>query len=167
LGGLSWEFCEAKLRHCGIDSGIVPGRKFLPIHVRAEIERKFRNHEFTCEKELTMSIISGKYKVVIIWHLGNEGPLRFGELFKLFNGISNRILTKQLRDLEQDGIISRNIYPVVPPKVEYYLTELGETLLPIVNDIYRWGKENMQYYYEKVQAKEAADRSKKQLKDQP
>ncbi|MDR2757757.1 MAG: helix-turn-helix transcriptional regulator [Spirochaetaceae bacterium] len=111
-----------------------------------------------------MSIISGKYKVVIIWHLGNEGPLRFGELFKLFTGISNRILTKQLRDLEQDGIISRSIYPVVPPKVEYYLTDLGKTLLPIVNDIYRWGKENMRYYYEKVQAKEAvqeADQLKK------
>jgi DNA-binding HxlR family transcriptional regulator len=128
----------------------------LPIQLRAEIERKFKNHEFTCEKELTMSIISGKYKVVIIWHLGNEGPLRFGELFKLFAGISNRILTKQLRELERDGIISRNIYPVVPPKVEYYLTDLGKTLLPIVNDIYRWGKENMHYYYEKVRTTEAA-----------
>jgi DNA-binding HxlR family transcriptional regulator len=133
-----------------------PKGEDLPIHLRAEIERKFKNHEFTCEKELTMSIISGKYKAVIIWHLGNEGPLRFGELFKLFSGISNRILTKQLRELEQDGIISRNIYPVVPPKVEYYLTDLGQTLLPIVNDIYRWGKENMRYYYEKVQIKESA-----------
>jgi DNA-binding HxlR family transcriptional regulator len=145
-----------RLYYTCIDSGTAPGRKLLPIQLRAEIERKFKNHEFTCEKELTMSIISGKYKVVIIWHLGNEGPLRFGELFKLFTGISNRVLTKQLRDLEQDGIISRSIYPVVPPKVEYYLTDLGKTLLPIVNDIYRWGKEKMQYYYEKVQAKEAA-----------
>jgi DNA-binding HxlR family transcriptional regulator len=136
----------------------------MPIQLRAEIERKFKNHEFTCEKELTMSIISGKYKVVIIWHLGNEGPLRFGELFKLFAGISNRVLTKQLRDLEQDGIISRSIYPVVPPKVEYYLTDLGKTLLPIVNDIYRWGKENMRYYYEKVQAKEAAQEAAAKLK---
>jgi DNA-binding HxlR family transcriptional regulator len=146
------------------DSGTVPGRKPLPIHLRAEIERKFKNHEFTCEKELTMSIISGKYKVVIIWHLGNEGPLRFGALFKLFPGISNRILVKQLRDLEQDGIIFRHIYPVVPPKVEYYLTDLGKTLLPIVDDIYRWGKENMRYYYEKVQAKEAAQEAAGQLK---
>jgi DNA-binding HxlR family transcriptional regulator len=118
------------------------------IQLRSEIERKFRNQEFTCEKELTMSIISGKYKVVIIWHLGNEGPHRFGQLFRLFHGISNRILTKQLRDLEQDGIIARHVYPVVPLKVEYYLTERGKTLLPIVNEIYRWGKENMQYYYD-------------------
>jgi DNA-binding HxlR family transcriptional regulator len=125
----------------------------MSIHLRAEIERKFKNHEFVCEKELTMSIISGKYKVVILWHLGNEGPRRYSELFKLFPGISNRVLTKQLRDLEQDGIISRKVYPVVPPKVEYYLTKMGRTILPIVNDIWLWGKENMQFYYEKFQAK--------------
>jgi DNA-binding HxlR family transcriptional regulator len=124
----------------------------MPIKLRSEIERKFKNKEFTCEKELTMSIISGKYKVVIIWHLGNEGPHRYGELFKLFPGISNRILTKQLRDLEQDGIVSRTVYPVVPPKVEYFLTEMGQSILPIVNDIWRWGKEHMRFYYEKFQA---------------
>jgi DNA-binding HxlR family transcriptional regulator len=128
----------------------------VSIHLRAEIERKFRNHEFTCEKELTMSIISGKYKVVIIWHIGHEGPLRYNELFKLFSGISNRILTKQLRDLEQDGIISRRVYPVVPPKVEYFLTGMGDTLLPIVDSIWQWGKENMHYYYEKFQLRKKA-----------
>lgn len=126
----------------------------MPIQLRAEIERRLRNHEFTCEKELTMSIISGKYKIVIIWHLGNERPHRYGELFKLFPGISNRILTKQLRDLEQDGIVARNIYPVVPPKVEYYLTDLGNTILPIVNEMWSWGKTNMQYYYEKLVEKD-------------
>ncbi len=126
----------------------------MPIQLRAEIERRLNNNEFNCEKELTMSIISGKYKIVIIWHLGNEGPHRYGELFRLFKEISNRILTKQLRELEQDGIISRHIYPVVPPKVEYYLTDLGKTILPIVNDMWRWGKENMAYYYEKLQARD-------------
>jgi DNA-binding HxlR family transcriptional regulator len=128
--------------------------EYVSIQLRYEIERRLRNHEFTCEKELTMSIISGKYKIVIIWHLGNEGPHRYGELFKLFPGISDRILTKQLRDLEQDGIISRKVYPVVPPKVEYLLTDLGKTILPIVNEMWRWGKENMQYYYEKLLEKD-------------
>lgn len=129
----------------------------MPIQLRAEIERRLRNNEFNCEKELTMSIISGKYKVVIIWHLGNEGPHRYGELFRLFKEISNRILTKQLRELEQDGIISRHIYPVVPPKVEYYLTDLGKTILPIVNDMWLWGKANMGYYYEKLQDRDSLD----------
>jgi DNA-binding HxlR family transcriptional regulator len=129
----------------------------LPIQLRTEIERRLRNNEFNCEKELTMSIISGKYKIVIIWHLGNEGPHRNGELLRLFKDISNRILTKQLRELEQDGIISRHIYPVVPPKVEYYLTDLGKTILPIVNDMWLWGKENMAYYYEKLQSRDSLD----------
>ncbi|MCL2008614.1 MAG: winged helix-turn-helix transcriptional regulator [Treponema sp.] len=97
-----------------------------------------------------MAVISGKYKVVIIWHLGHEGPLRYGEIYKLFPGISDRILTKQLRELEQDGIVGREVFPVVPPKVEYHLTELGSTLLPIVDEIWRWGKENMKYYHEKL-----------------
>ena len=130
----------------------------MSIRLRSEIERKFRNHGFTCEKELTMSIISGKYKVVIIWHLGNEGPHRYNTLFKLFPGISNRILTKQLRDLEQDGIVFRRVYPGTPLKVEYLLTELGATLLPIVNAIWHWGKENMHYYYEQFQARWEAAR---------
>lgn len=123
--------------------------------LRSEIERRLLNNEFNCEKELTMSIISGKYKIVIIWHLGNEGPHRYSELFRLFKDISNRILTKQLRELEQDGIISRKIYPVVPPKVEYHLTELGESILPIVNDMWRWGKEHMEYYREKLKNKDS------------
>ena len=121
--------------------------------LRSEIERRLLNDEYNCEKELTMSIISGKYKVVIIWHLGNEGPHRYSELFRLFKEISNRILTKQLRELEQDGTIARTIYPVVPPKVEYHLTELGETILPIVNEMWRWGKAHMEYYRDKLKNK--------------
>ena len=74
-------------------------------------------------------------------------------LFRLFKEISNRILTKQLRELEQDGIIARTIYPVVPPKVEYHLTELGETILPIVNEMWRWGKAHMEYYRDKLKNK--------------
>ncbi len=121
--------------------------------LRSEIERRLLNDEYNCEKELTMSIVSGKYKVVILWHLGNEGPHRYSELFRLFKEISNRILTKQLRELEQDGIIARTIYPVVPPKVEYHLTELGETILPIVNQMWQWGKEHMEYYRDKLKNK--------------
>lgn len=121
--------------------------------LRSEIERRLLNDEYNCEKELTMSIISGKYKVVIIWHLGNEGPHRYSELFRLFKEISNRILTKQLRELEQDGIIARTIYPVVPPKVEYHLTDLGETILPIVNEMWQWGKVHMEYYRDKLKNK--------------
>lgn len=114
--------------------------------LRQDLQKRLLNGEFNCEKELTLSIISGKWKIVILWHLGHEGPLRYGQLFRLFKNISNRILTKQLRELEQDGIIIRNIYPEVPKRVEYLLTDLGKTLIPIVDGMFDWGKANMQFY---------------------
>jgi DNA-binding HxlR family transcriptional regulator len=116
--------------------------------LRQDLQKRLLNGEFNCEKELTLSILSGKWKIVILWHLGHEGAHRYGELFRLFKNISNRILTKQLRELEQDGIIYRNIYPEIPPKVEYLLTDLGKTLIPIVDAMFDWGKANMQYYAE-------------------
>ncbi|MEG0237275.1 winged helix-turn-helix transcriptional regulator, partial [Cetobacterium sp.] len=94
--------------------------------------------------ELTLSIISGKWKVVILWHLGHEGVHRFSELQRLFSKISHKMLTNQLRELEEDGIIQRKVYPQVPPKVEYSLTELGQTLIPIVDMLYSWGQKRMQ-----------------------
>ncbi|NGM82083.1 helix-turn-helix transcriptional regulator [Paenibacillus sp. 7124] len=108
--------------------------------LREEIKQKIVNGDFHCEKELTLSIISGKWKVVILWHLGVEGPHRFSDLQKLFPKISHKILTQQLRELMEDGIVHREVYPDIPPKVEYSMTELGMTLLPIVEMMYEWGK---------------------------
>lgn len=123
----------------------------MVLPLREDLKRRLLNGEFNCEKELTVSIISGKWKIVILWHLGHEGPHRFGELFRLFKNISNRILTKQLRELEQDNIISRNIYDENPPRVEYLMTERGMTLLPIVDAMFDWGRQNMAFYAEQAQ----------------
>lgn len=112
-------------------------------NLRKEIKSKIQNGEFNCEKELTLSIISGKWKVVILWHLGHEGKHRFSELQKLFPKISHKMLSNQLRELEEDGIVYREVFPQVPPKVEYSLTELGMTLIPIVDMLYEWGKKRM------------------------
>jgi DNA-binding HxlR family transcriptional regulator len=123
----------------------------LPLTLRDDLRTKLKNGDFNCEKELTLSIISGKWKVVIIYHLGHDGMYRYGELHRLFNNnISNRILTKQLRELEQDGIISRNVCTESTLRVEYNITELGMTLLPIVDALYKWGKEHMSYYVERL-----------------
>ncbi|MCM3161451.1 helix-turn-helix domain-containing protein [Metabacillus litoralis] len=122
----------------------------MTIPLRDEIKARLRNNEFNCEKELTLSIISGKWKIVILWHIGFEGPHRFGQLQRLFKSISNRILTKQLRELELDGILYRKIYPEVPPRVEYHITERGETILPIIDAMYKWGEENMSYYAKRL-----------------
>src|SRR3954453_22022495 len=95
---------------------------------------------FNYEKELTLSIISGKWKIVILWILGKEGTKRFGELKSLIPGITQRMLVNQLRELEEDLIVHRKVYPVVPPKVEYSLTDKGESLMPILESMYEWGK---------------------------
>lgn len=96
---------------------------------------------FNCEKELTLSIIGGKWKMIIMWHLGKEGTKRFSELKSLIPDITQRMLTTQLRELEDDGIVNRKVYPVVPPKVEYSLTPRGESLIPILDMMYEWGKD--------------------------
>ncbi|OEH91967.1 winged helix-turn-helix transcriptional regulator [Bacillus solimangrovi] len=112
--------------------------------LRKEIKERLLNHDYHCEKELTLSIVSGKWKVVILWHLGVEGAHRFSELQRLFPKISHKVLTNQLRELIEDGIVQREVFPETPPKVEYSMTESGMTLLPIVEMMYEWGKKRIE-----------------------
>ena len=102
--------------------------------------------QFNCEKELTLAVIGGKWKMLILWHLGKSGTKRFNELKRLIPGITQRMLVTQLRELESDFIVHREVYPVVPPKVEYSMTPQGETLMPILEKMYDWG--NLQDYLE-------------------
>ncbi|KZN96505.1 MULTISPECIES: winged helix-turn-helix transcriptional regulator [Aeribacillus] len=99
---------------------------------------------YNCEKELTLAVIGGKWKMLILWHLGKWGTKRFGELKALMPGITQRMLVNQLRELEEDLIVHRKVYPVVPPKVEYSLTEYGKSLMPILDAMYEWGKNYME-----------------------
>lgn len=78
--------------------------------------------------------------MIIIWHLGKEGTKRFSELKTLLPKITQKMLTSQLRELEADQIVHREVYPVVPPKVEYSLTEHGQSLIPVLESMYAWGK---------------------------
>ena len=91
-----------------------------------------------CPVEATLALIGGKYKTLILWNL-TEGPLRFSELKKIVTSATPKMLTHQLRELEQDGLITRKVYPVVPPKVEYSLTPLGLSIRPILESMYAWG----------------------------
>lgn len=96
--------------------------------------------EYSCPVEAAIDIIGGKWKPWIIWCL-RDCVLRFSELQKELPGVSPKVLTKQLRELEGDGIISRKIYPEIPPKVEYSLTPLGRTVIPVVEALCVWGSE--------------------------
>lgn len=94
-----------------------------------------------CNIEVAMEAIDGKWKILILWYLKDEKK-RFNELQKLIYGITQKMLIQKLRDLEKDGIVHREVYPVVPPKVEYSLTEYGKTLKPILKQLYYWGEEH-------------------------
>ncbi|MFC6334155.1 winged helix-turn-helix transcriptional regulator [Paenibacillus septentrionalis] len=112
--------------------------------LREEILNKLKNGDFNCEKELTLSIIGGKWKLIILWHLGKEGPQRFSELQRLLPKITHKMLTSQLKELTDDGIIHREVFPEVPPRVEYSMTELGLTLMPLLELMYDWGKKRIE-----------------------
>lgn len=96
--------------------------------------------EFNCPVEATLSLIGGKYKALILWHL-NGKTLRFNELRRLIPNATPKMITQQLRELEKDTLIHREVYPVVPPKVEYSLTPLGTTLVPILLAMFDWGND--------------------------
>lgn len=92
-----------------------------------------------CPTETALDLIGGKWKGMILYYLCS-GTRRFNELMRLIPDITQRMLTKQLRDLEAHGIVHREVYPEVPPKVEYSLTALGKTLEPVVRALEKWGK---------------------------
>lgn len=94
---------------------------------------------YNCPVDAAINIVGGKYKVVILYHLVT-GCLRFNELQKLIPNATPKMLTQQLRELEASGLISRTVYPVVPPKTEYRMTEFGETLMPVLESLCEWGK---------------------------
>lgn len=91
-----------------------------------------------CPVTATMDIIGGKWKILILWLISNDVN-RFGKLSMLLKDISKQMLTTQLRELERDGIISRVIYPEIPPRVEYFLTEKGKALSPVFETLKQWG----------------------------
>lgn len=95
-----------------------------------------------CPVRTTLKVIGGKWKLPILWYL-RDGELRYSELQKIIEGITPKMLAEQLRELEKDGIVARKVYPVVPPKVEYSLTEYGRTLDPILKTMGTWGEGHM------------------------
>lgn len=89
------------------------------------------------------SIISGKWKILILWYISFYKKQRFNELQKRLDGITHSTLTKQLRELEEDGLIIRTVYSEVPPKVEYTLSALGESFVPVMEIMQNWSNENL------------------------
>jgi DNA-binding HxlR family transcriptional regulator len=90
-----------------------------------------------------MSLIEGRWKVVVLCKLKEKGEMRFNRIMREIEGISPRMLTKQLKELERDGLIFRNVHYEIPPRVQYSLTDLGRSLMPLISEMTRWGLNNL------------------------
>lgn len=95
--------------------------------------------KYFCSVELALQVIGGKWKPIILWHLRDGGRRRFGELRRRMPNVTQKMLTQQLRELESDGLVNRRVYAEVPPRVEYSLTHIGESVLPVLDQLSRWG----------------------------
>ncbi|UXH43577.1 helix-turn-helix transcriptional regulator [Rossellomorea vietnamensis] len=98
------------------------------------------NPEYQCAIDLVINVIGGKWKVLILWNL-NEGVKRFNELKRSLPNITQKMLTQQLRELEEHGLVERTVYQEVPPKVEYSTTEMGKKLQATLFEMCKWGDE--------------------------
>jgi len=102
--------------------------------------KELGGRRYRCFFELTLQVIGGKWKPMVLYHLAQGGVRRFSELRRGIAGVTERMLSRQLRELEADGLVRREVYPQVPPRVEYSLTELGASLIPILLELRRWGE---------------------------
>lgn len=112
--------------------------------------------KLSCPIQRTIALIGDKWKIIVICTL-RDGTKRFSELQRAMEGITPKVLTRQLRDLERDGIIERRVYPQVPPRVEYSLTSLGRSLLPILAQLHDWAVANSGALLARNEKQEKAD----------
>ncbi len=98
----------------------------------------FHAHSSSCPVELCLGTIGSKWAALVLWHL-RDGTLRYSELRRRLSGVSHKMLAQRLRELEADGLVHRTVYPVVPPKTEYALTEEGKRLIPALLAMQQWG----------------------------
>jgi len=103
----------------------------------------YRVKAYKCGIDLTLAVVGGKLKTSILWHLALQ-TMRFSDLQRQFSGTTRKMLTRQLRELEADGLVHREVYPQVPPKVEYSLTKKGTTIIPIFNQMCEWERGYLQ-----------------------
>ncbi len=107
-------------------------------------------YETKCPIIYALDIVGQKWKLPIMWYLFQNESTRYNELKRKINGITNMMLTKSLKELEENQLILRKQYETIPPKVEYSLTERGKALLPTLNELYKWGEEQLKLEQDKI-----------------
>ena len=108
----------------------------------------WKGKEFRCPVEVTIDIVGGKWKCLILWHL-HEGKMRFKELERIVPGVSQKMLTQQLKEMEKDELLVKTVYPEVPPRVEYELTLRGRSLFPLLQAMHDWAVDELKLDVEK------------------
>ncbi len=121
--------------------------------------------EDICPLALTYNLLSGKRKIIILWFLSNR-ILRFSEIQKKMPDITKKMLTKQLRDLESDHLIMRHVYPTVPPKVEYEITEIGKKFIPVMEMMHHFGASYIEEYRDEIEQKRPSKDTKDICKEE-
>lgn len=109
-------------------------------------ENKISCTNYRCEIEVTLEVLAGKWKSLIIWNLHLHDKIRYNEFRKLIPEVTQKMLTQQLRELEKNMIVEREVHNTVPPSVEYYLSDIGKKLIPIMEAMDKWGKEYVKIY---------------------
>jgi len=104
------------------------------------IPKTHNGKQYYCSMELALMVIGGKWKPLILWHLGTRGMQRFGQMRRSMPSVTQKMLTQQLRELEADGLVLREAHAEMPPRVEYSLTERGRKLMPILEDLSVWAR---------------------------
>ncbi|MFE0422195.1 winged helix-turn-helix transcriptional regulator [Streptomyces sp. NPDC058953] len=102
-----------------------------------------RKPSYDCGLDAAVDVVGGKWKPLILWVLHDDGPVRFGAMRRALTGVSEKVLIQQLRELESDGVVHREVYREVPPRVEYSLTPLGESLNTALEPLGEWGRTYM------------------------
>ena len=125
-----------------------------------EVRILLHDREYHCAMDISMDYIGGKWKTVVLWYLRKEKK-RFNELKRLIPGITEKMLSIQLKQLEKDGLVGRKIYGEVPPRVEYFLTDFGKTLIPMLEEIAKWGRTLGEKEGEMIEVKEKEKQLKK------
>lgn len=111
----------------------------------------YMSKDIRCPFEVLVNMINGKWKMIILWHLNKDNFKRFGELQRIAHDASSKVLSAQLRQLEKDGLICRKIYAEVPPRVEYYITDLGRSLWPVLMSMQEWSLNYLKSINEEIE----------------
>lgn len=109
-----------------------------------------KNYNGICPMEFAMTQISGKWKLIILWHIYKNEVIRYGELKRAVSKITDKMLSNQLKELVRDNIVHKEVYQEIPLKVEYSLTEYGESLIPIMKMLFKWGQDYIDKMHYKI-----------------